>query len=198
MHGRNVAVHGIQALEDDEFRARRIARLEKLLEVLKIVMAPDLFLAAGLADAFDHGIMIERIGQDETARQKLRDGGDAGLVRDIAGCEYKGSWLVVQVCELTLELDQRMVGAGDIARTARAGAHAGCGLDHGADHLRVLSHAEVVVRAPDHDVPLALRGVPDRVRKTPCDPFEISKDAVTPLVPQFAQGRREITFVIHV
>ncbi len=161
-------------------------------------MAPDLLLAAGLADAFDHGIMIERIGQDQAVRQKLRDRGDAGLVRDIAGREHQGGRLVVQVGELTLELDQRMVGAGDVARAARAGAHAGCGLDHGADHLRVLGHAEVVVRAPDHDVALALRGVPDRVRKTACDALEIGENPVAALVPQFAQGRREITLVIHV
>ena len=73
MHRRDVAVHGIQALEDNEFRARRIGSLEQLLEVLKIVMAPDFLLAAGLADAFDHGIMIERVGQDQAVRQKLRD-----------------------------------------------------------------------------------------------------------------------------
>ena len=104
----------------------------------------------------------------------------------------------MQVGELTLELDQRMVGAGDVARAARAGAHAGCGLDHGADHLRMLGHAEVIVRAPDHDVALALRGMPDRVRETACDALEIGKDPVAPLVPQFAQGRREITLVVHV
>jgi len=42
----------------------------------------------------------------------------------------------------------------------------------------MLSHAEVVVRAPDHGVALALRGVPDRVRKTACDALEISEDPV--------------------
>ena len=73
MHRRDVAVHGIQALEDNELRTRRIGGLEQLLEVLKIVMAPDFLLAAGLADAFDHGIMIERVGQDQAVRQKFRD-----------------------------------------------------------------------------------------------------------------------------
>ena len=164
----------------------------------KIVMAPDLLLAAGLADAFDHGIVVERVGQDQAVRQQLGDRGDAGLVRDIARREYQRGRLVVQVGELALELDQRMVGAGDVARAARAGTHARCGLDHGADHLRVLGHAEVVVRAPDHDVALALRGMPDRVGKTACNAFKIGENPVAALVPQLAQGRREITLVIHV
>ena len=161
-------------------------------------MAPDLLLAAGLADALDHGIMIERVGQDQALRQQLCDRGDTGLVRHIARREHQRRRLVVQVGELPLELDQRMVGAGDVACAACAGAHTRCGLDHGADHLRMLSHAEIVVRAPYDDVALALRGVPDRVRKPACDTLKISKDPVATLVPQFAQGRRKITLVVHV
>src|SRR5262245_38623605 len=90
-----------------------------------------------------------------------------------------------------------MVGPSDVTGAACACAHAGCGPDHRANHLRVLGHAEVVVRAPDHDVACALRGVPNSMRKTAGDAFEIGEDPVTPFVPQLVQGRREITLVIH-
>ena len=62
-----------------------------------------------------------------------------------------------QIGELGFELDQRMVRAGDVAGAAGAGADARGGLHHGADHLRVLAHAEIVVGAPDGDLALAVR-----------------------------------------
>jgi hypothetical protein len=85
----------------------------------------------------------------------------------------------VQVGELALQFDQRMVGAGNVAGAAGASAHAGGGFDHGADHLRMLAHAKVIVRAPDHDRPRAVRGIPCRVRETTGDALEIGKYTVS-------------------
>ena len=161
VHRRDVAVHGIEALEHDQLRPLRIGGLEQFFEMAEIVMPPDLLLAAGLAHALDHRIVVERVRQDQAVRQQLGDGRDAGLVRDIAGGEHQRGRLAVQVGELALELDQRMVGAGDIAGAAGAGAHAGGDVDHGADHLGVLGHAEIIVGAPDHDL---ARPVPANAR----------------------------------
>ena len=148
---RDVAVHRIDALERDQLRpvARR---LQQLFEMREIVVAENLLVAAGLADALDHRIVVVGVRQDQAVRNQLGDGRDAGLVRDIARGEDQRGGLAVQVGELALQLDQRMVGAGDVAGAAGAGAHAGRGLDHGADHLGVLAHAEIVVGAPDHDL----------------------------------------------
>jgi len=79
-----------------------------------------------------------------------------------------------------LELDHRVIVTGDIAGAAGASAHAGCGLDHGADHLRVLAHAEIVVGTPDHDRRLPVRRMPDSVREAAGDALEIGEQ-VTPL-----------------
>src|SRR3989442_16007024 len=103
----------------------------------------------------------------------------------------------MQIGQLLLELDQRMMGAGDVAGAAGAGADTGCGLDHGADHFRMLAHAEIVVGAPDHDIAATLRRVPDRMRKASCDPLEIGENAVAPLVMQAAEGGAEEFAVIH-
>ena len=102
--------------------------------------------------------MVERVGQDQAVRNELCEGRNAGLVRDIAGREHQRCLLAVQIGQFLLELDQWMVGSGDIAGAASAGADAGRGLDHGADDLRVLTHAEVVVGAPDHDIARPRRG----------------------------------------
>src|SRR6476659_1486499 len=90
-----------------------------------------------------------------------------------------------------------MMGACDVAGAAGAGAHSGGGLDHGADHLGVLPHSEVVVGAPDHDIARSLRGMPHRVRETARDPFEVGENPVAPLIMQAAEGSREELAVIH-
>ena len=194
---RDVAVHRIEALAGDQLRPVRTRRDQQFLQMRKVVVAEDLPLAAGLANAFDHRIVVERIRQDQAVRDQFCDGRDAGLVRDIARGEQQRGFLAVQVGEFLLELHQRMMGAGDVAGAAGAGADAGGGLDHGADHLRMLAHAEIVVGAPDHDIALALRRMPDRVRKPAGDPLEIGKDAIAPLVMQAIERGTEELAVIH-
>ena len=103
----------------------------------------------------------------------------------------------MQVGKLALELDQRVVGAGDVAGAAGAGAHAGRGLDHGADHLGMLAHAEIVVGAPHDDVARPLWGVPDCARETAGEPLEVGKHPVAALVPEPGQGPREIRIIVH-
>src|ERR1700687_3343939 len=90
-----------------------------------------------------------------------------------------------------------MVGAGDIAGTPGAGAHPRGSLDHRAHHLRMLGHAEVIVRAPDHHIARALRRVPDRMRKPARQTFEIGENPVTPFIMKLAQSPIEKHVVIH-
>jgi hypothetical protein len=194
---RDVAVHRIEALESNQLRPLGIGGLEQFFEMADIVMPPDLLFAAGLAHAFDHGIVVERVRQNEAVRQKLGDGRDAGLVRHIAGGEQQRGLFAVQVGEFALQLDQRMVGAGDVAGAAGACAHTGGDVDQGADHLGVLGHAEIVVGAPDHDLALALRRMPQRVREPAGDAFKLGKHPVAALVVQFVQGSLKEAVVIH-
>src|ERR1700730_2881562 len=89
------------------------------------------------------------------------------------------------------------MGAGDVTGAAGAGANPGGGLDHGADHLRMLPHAEIVVGAPDHDVAGPVRGMPGGVGKSAGDPLEVRENPVAPLVVQAAEGGAEEFAVIH-
>ena len=81
MDRRDITVHGIEALEDDQFWPRWIHGREQLFEVTEIIVAPDFLFAARLAHTFDHGIVVECIRQQQTVRQQLGDGGNAGFVR---------------------------------------------------------------------------------------------------------------------
>ncbi len=162
-----------------------------------VAVAKHLTLAAGLADALDHRIMVQRIRQDQAIRNQLADGCNAGLVRDVTRGEQQRRLLAVQVGQFLLELHQGMMGSGDVAGAAGAGAHPGGGLDHGANDLGVLAHSEVVVGAPDHDVARPVRGMPHGVRKPARDPLKVGENPVAPLVMQAVESGRKELAVIH-
>jgi hypothetical protein len=61
----------------------------------------------------------------------------------------------------------------------------------------LLAHAEIVVGAPDHDVALALRRVPGRMRKPARDALEVGEHAVAALLMQGIEGGIEEFAVIH-
>ena len=74
---------------------------------------------------------------------------------------------------------------------------AGGGVDHGADHLRVLAHAEIIVRAPDDDVFRPSRRMPHRVREAAGDALEVGKDAVAPFALEARHRADEKVIIIH-
>ena len=181
---RRVAVHRIEALERDQLRPARRRTHQQFLEMDEVVVAPDLFLDVRAANAFDHRVVVPRVGQDQAVRQQRGDRGDAGFVGHVSGREDERGLLAVQIGELALELDQRVIGPGDVAGPAGARAHPGRRLHHGANHLRVLAHAEIVVRAPDDHVARPRRGMPAGMRKTARDPLEVGEHAIALLVPE--------------
>jgi hypothetical protein len=74
----------------------------------------------------------------------------------------------------------RVVMAGDIAGAARSAACLGDGSLHGGEYVRVLTHAKVVVAAPDGDESFrAIGAPPDRCGQRPDLPFEVDKGSVS-------------------
>ena len=96
---RDVAVHRIKALAGDQLGPVGAGGDQQLFQMRHVVVAEDLALAAGLADAFDHRIVVERIRQDQAVRNQFGDGRNAGLVRDVARGEQQRGFLAVQVGE---------------------------------------------------------------------------------------------------
>ena len=148
---RDVAVHRIDALEHDQLGPLAPGRGEHAFEMGDVVVAEDLLFRAGAAHALDHRGVVQLVRNDQAIRQQPGDGRDRRLVGDEAGGEHQRRLLAVQVGKFELKLDQRMVGAGNVARAAGARAHAARRLLERGDHVRVLAHAEIVVGAPDGD-----------------------------------------------
>src|SRR6185503_7064279 len=141
--------------------------------------------------------MIVLVRQNSAVGDKLGYGRYAGQVRHVAGGEDKCRLLAMQIGELALKLEEGVTGPGYIARAAGAHTKPDCGLYHGADHLRVLAHSEVIVGAPDNDFATACRRVADGVRKTAGDALEVGKHAVAPFVSQTVQSAGEIRVIVH-
>ena len=90
-----------------------------------------------------------------------------------------------------------MVRARNVARPAGSGSHAGRGLDHGADHFRVLAHTEVVVGAPNDDIARALWRMPHPIGKMAGKALQIGKDAITPLTAQSGDRIGKKVVIVH-
>ncbi len=61
---RDVSVHGVNTFKRNDLGRIRRAGLKLAAQIGHIIVLPDLLVAARVANAFDHGRMIERIRQD--------------------------------------------------------------------------------------------------------------------------------------
>ena len=166
--------------------------------MLDVVVAEDPLFHPRLAHALDHRGVVELVGEDHAVRHQPRDGRDRRLVRNEARGEDQRRFLAVEVGERTLELDQRPVGARNVARAAGADAELAGGLLHRGDHRGMLAHAEIVVGAPDGDLARVVGRVAiEGARKPPGDALEVGKDAVALLLAKRVDGILEESAIVH-
>src|SRR5262245_5940497 len=90
-----------------------------------------------------------------------------------------------------------MVGAGDVARSTGAGAATVERLVHGRKNLRMLAHAEIVVRAPDRYLFRAGGGMMRRFGKGSHLAFEVGEHAITSFATETIQLAPKIVLVVH-
>ena len=171
--------------------------LELLLEMLDVVVAEDVLLAAAMADALDHRGVVLLVGEDHEARNEALQGGERRIVGDIGRGEEERCFLAVQIGKLGFELDVIMGGAGDVARAARAGADRVDRLMHGGEHHRVLAHAEIVVGAPHRHVAGAFAGELIGGGVGPAAALQLGKDPVAAFAVQRLEVLAKIIVVVH-
>ena len=86
-------------------------------------------------------------------------------------------------------------GAGDVACSACAGSGSVQSVVHSGQNGRMLPHAQIVIRAPDGDIAIAV--VTCRLRKSAAMTFQLGKLAVVPAVAEGVQLRREEILIVH-
>ena len=195
--GRDVAIHRIDGFEGDQLRPARSERGELAAQIGRVVMGENVLLDARMPDALDHRGVVERVGEDDAARDARGKRGERGPVRHIAGVEDQCRFLAVQIGKLALQQDMVVVGAADIARAARPCPRTVERLMHRREHLGMLAHAEIVVRAPDGDVARAALAVIGGGRKAADLTLQIGKDPVAALTAQAVQLVTEESLEIH-
>ena len=94
-----------------------------------------------MADALDHGGVIEGVGEDGAVGELGTEGGEGGIVGNVAGGEHEGGFLTVKLSDCAFKGDGVLVVAGDVAGAAGAGAVGVEGLMHGFEDLGVAAHA---------------------------------------------------------
>ena len=103
----------------------------------------------------------------------------------------------MQVCELLLEKDVIVIGARNVACTARAGtAFFECSV-HGVEDGAVLAHAEIVVGAPDGDLPISRPVMADGAWKLARLAFQIGENAIPAFGTQCIKFCSKEIFVIQ-
>src|SRR5690606_36159950 len=65
------------------------------------------------------------------------------------------------------------------------------------DHIGMLTHAEVIVRAPDRNLARLTLGTPDRLRETTHNTFKIGKYTIAALVMELCDRFLKKSLVIH-
>src|ERR1700733_5141272 len=103
----------------------------------------------------------------------------------------------MQVCKFSLQLHQSAVGTRDVTRSSRASTHGARGGAHRVDDLRMLAHAEIVVRTPYNDISAAARTVPERMGELPRFALQVGEDAITALSFQRSNGRLETPVIVE-
>ena len=98
--------------------AAGIGAPQQFLEMLDVVVAPDLTLRLAAAHAFDHRGVVELVGEDDAAGQDVAQRRERRVVGDVARREEERRFLAVQVGEFAFELDVEVRRARDVARAA--------------------------------------------------------------------------------
>jgi hypothetical protein len=146
---RDVAIHRIDGFKGDDLWRARIGGRKLGLEVRHRIVLEDDPLAFRVADALDHRSVVAGIRKDDDAGNLGTERPECGPVRNVTGGEQKSRFLAVQVGEFALEQHMIMVGAGDVAGPAGAGAAFVDRVLHRLGDDGTLAHAEIVVRAPN-------------------------------------------------
>ena len=193
----DVAIHRIDRLEGDQLGPARIDGLQLAAQIVGIVMGEDDAVGAGMADALDHRGVVQRIRQHHAVGNAGGEGRERGPVRHVAGVEQQRRFLAVEIGKLLLQQHMVMIGAADIAGATGAGAAAIERAVHGSEHIGMLAHAEIIVRAPDGDVARAVRAVKGRARELADLTLEIGEDAVAALLAKSVQLLPEKRLVVH-
>lgn len=98
LDGGDVTGHGVDRLKGDNLGHAGVVLTHQAFEVGGVVVSEYLLLGAAVSDPHDHGVVVSRVGEDDTPRDHLAQSGEGCVIGHIAGAEDEGGLLLVEVC----------------------------------------------------------------------------------------------------
>ncbi len=157
-------------------------------------MPEDTLLRATVAYPRDHRRVIQRVRYHDHARHRPRQGRQSCFIRNEARREKQRRLALVQVGYFGFQPFVKIGIARNGAGPAAARTESLDGLGHRIDDERMLSHAEIVVRAPDRH--LVSGAVVVGAGEAPAAPLQVREHPVAPFRAQNVQVPSETSFVI--
>ncbi len=146
-----IGIHRIDGFERDQLWKFWVGAAKQLFKVRDVVVTEEVFFRATVTNSLDHRGVIERVRVHNQSRKQFGECRQRRFIRDEARREDESGFLAVEIRELALELHVIVGGPRNVSRAAGACSGRIDGFMHGGQHLRVLSHAEIIVAAPDRD-----------------------------------------------
>ena len=111
LDGRDVAIHRIDTFKRHQLGHFRTILAQQPVQIFRVIVLEHMALGAAVADAFDHGGMVQRVGEDNAAGDLGGQRGQRSPVRDITRCEQQRIFLAVQIRQFQFELAVHVHGA---------------------------------------------------------------------------------------
>ncbi len=148
----DVAVHAVDAFDDDEHAAILMAELgEEAIGLLPIVVCKRPASGAGKDGSFDDAVVGQCVVEDQVAGSEKVP--DHGFIGGMTAGEGQGVFGSQEIGDCIFQFHVDCFLAGDEAAGGDAGAEAVDGLFGGGGNGGVAGHAEVVIASETDDVP---------------------------------------------
>ena len=197
LDGGDIAIHRINGFKRDQLRRLGIGSLQLGFEIVQVVMLPDDLVALRVPNAFDHRRMVERIREDDEARDACAERAERRPVRNITRGEDQRGFLAMEIGEFLLKQNMVVVGARNIPGASRTRATVINGLLHRLNHFWMLAHAEIIVGAPDSHFLRTIGCIAGSAGEITTAAFEICENPITAFVVKTFQLALKKCFEIH-
>ena len=145
----NAAAHAVDTFESDDLGRLGGQRSELVLQINQVIVLENHLLRARVSNTLNHGGVVHAVTQNHTVREFAAQSCQSSIVGNVARREDEGTLLRVQLRNGLFQTNGMLVVARNVPSTTRTSSVHVQGFVHFVQNLRVLSHSEVIVRAPD-------------------------------------------------
>lgn len=203
----DAAAHRVDTLERNDLRDGFGILSEFLFEVFQVVVLKYDAFCGRMSHSLDHGSVIHLVGEDDAPREFSTKSGEGCIIGDVTRGEHQSAIFAVESGKLILQSEMHGGVPCNVARTtctmtvgiqssttsSDRSANSGIRkpmiwhhLLHSFEYNRVISHAQIIVCAPNLDLVGELSGMSEgELLSHPVDVIEVAVRVVRTLLVKF-------------